>query len=321
MSISERIVSRIKGKTKQNDHNDYGDYIEKVNALTSDLRQGFETFCKVRDPKKISIAKALIEQEGTLDLEIEGFKSAENQRDLSIKFHWGHDHRFNEGLEVKGRMGERHIRLIAEFMAGFDISEDRFEGKDVIDVGSWTGGTTLMLKHLGARNVLALEEVQKYARTTSKLANDVYGLDGVTSDGTNLFDLQTSRKYDVAYFPGVIYHLSDPVLGLRRLFNCLKDGSECFVETMGLDEPGSIARYEGNRIYHNTAGERVDELNRGGWNWFVPTPLCLEKWMIEAGFEDVKCFYSHASDRVFGYGRRNKYVDICRAGFSVPFIE
>lgn len=321
MTISEKIVSRIKGKTKQKDHNDYSDYIEKVNLITCDLRQGFENFCQVYDPEKLTIAKTLIEQEGTVDLKIEGFKCAENQRDLSIKFHWGHDHRFNEELSVKGRMGERHIKLIAEFMAGFSIPEGHFEGKDVIDVGSWTGGTTLMLKHLGARNVLALEEVQKYARTTSKLVNDVYGLDGVTSDGTNLYDLKTSSKYDVAYFPGVIYHLSDPVLGLRRLFNCLKDGGECFVETAGLDSPESIARFEGNRIYHKTSGERASELTRGGWNWFSPSPLCLERWMVESGFEDVNCFYSHASDRVFGYGRRNKYVDICRAGFSVPSIE
>jgi len=313
-----KFLARKNGKDKRVNHEKY---IDNVNLHLSDLRKSFMNFCQIHDPEKISIAKELIEQEGTIDLAIEGFKSAEYQRDLSIKFHWGHDHRFTEELTVKGRMGERHIKLIAEFMAGFSITQDHFKGKDVIDVGSWTGGTTLMLKHLGARNVLALEEVQKYAQTTSKLVNDVYGLDGVTSDGTNLFDLKTSNKYDVAYFPGVIYHLSDPVLGLRRLFNCLKDGSECFVETMGLNETGSFARFDGNRIYHNTSGERVNELNRGGWNWFVPTPLCLEKWMIEAGFEDVKCFYSHASDRVFGYGRRNSYVDICRAGFSVPSID
>ena len=56
-------------------------------------------------------------------------------------------------------MGDRHINLMAEFLLGFNLHKNFFKNKDCIDVGSWTGGTTLMLKHLGAAEVLALEEV------------------------------------------------------------------------------------------------------------------------------------------------------------------
>jgi SAM-dependent methyltransferase len=308
------LVDKIRGKNQKKVSDT--DYIYRVNNITNELRGAFEEFCYISDSDKLRVADELIMQEGAIDLDVEGLRSKENQRDLSIKFHWGHDHRFNEKKSVKGRMGEHHIRLIAEFIAGFGIGMNHFLGKDVIDVGCWTGGTTLMMKHLGANRVLALEEVQKYAITAKRLLNEVYGLTGVICNGTNLYDLEVCKSYDVAFFPGVVYHLSDPVLGLRRLFNSLRDGGECFVESAGIDSDASIARYDGNRIYHNSPTEHFKDLNRGGWNWFIPSPLCLERWMVEAGFDGVRCYYSQASNRIFGYGKRTKYVDITRAGFS-----
>jgi SAM-dependent methyltransferase len=197
---------------------------------------------------------------------------------------------------------------------------DYFKDKDIVDVGCWTGGTLLLLKALGANEVLALEEVQKYAKVARVLAQEVYQLDNITCDGGNLFDLETDTKYDVVYFPGVIYHLSDPVLALRRLFNVTKNGGEIFVETMGLDTEEPICKFEGNRKYHNSEAESSEELNRGGWNWFVPSASCLALWLAEAGFESVDCYYSKNSNRVFGYAKRIEHNEITRAGLSLRNI-
>jgi hypothetical protein len=43
--------------------------------------------------------------------------------------------------------------------------------------------------------------------------------------------------------------------------------------------------------------------------------------MIEAGFEDVKTYYSFISKRVYGIGKRKKFKNICKAGLSVFDIE
>ena len=298
------------------------EYQGKYDAARSDLRKHFTGFCVVENEAKRNRVRELIAQEGTIDARIEGLEGKEFQRDLTVKFHWGHNHDFGNGLSIAGRMGDRHINLMAEFMTGFDLPRDFLQGKSCIDVGSWTGGTTLMLKSLGAGRVLALEEVKKYANTAKALCQEIYGFEDVASDGTNLYELTVNDdRYDVAYFAGVIYHLSDPVLGLRRLFNSLVDGGICLVETAGINDERSIAQFDGNRIYHNADVETSAKLNRGGWNWFLPSPLCLERWMIEAGFENVRTYYSHSSDRVFGYGERTKYTDICRAGLSVPDVE
>jgi tRNA (mo5U34)-methyltransferase len=210
---------------------------------------------------------------------------------------------------------------MAQFMLRYNLSMDFFAGKDVIDVGCWTGGTTLLLKALGANEVLALEEVQKYAIVAKSLAQDLYKLDNVTCNGTNLFDLETQKKYDIIYFPGVIYHLSDPVLALRRLFNATKNGGIIFIETMGINAKEAICQFHGNKQYHNVDNEDSKNLNRGGWNWFVPSASCLSLWLDEAGFENIDCYYSHHSNRVFGFAKRSKFNEITRAGLSVRNIE
>ena len=297
-------------------------YTDAVCEVEGALRQRLNEFTELKDPTKLRIAKELVGQEGAIDAEIEGLTNLENQRDLSIKFHWGHNHFFSNDFVQKGRMGDRHLNMLAQFSVMYDLPEMYFKDKDIIDVGCWTGGTTLLLKMLGAGHVLALEEVQKYANTARRLLEDVYDQKGITCDGTNLYDLQTDKKYDIVYFPGVIYHLSDPVLGLRRLFNALKDGGVIFVESAGINAKGSVCSFFGNRVGHESAkAESAEQLNRGGWNWFLPSPLCLERWMSEAGFDDVDSFYSPVTERVFGFGRRNRHVEITRAGLSDRTIE
>lgn len=296
-------------------------YQKKYDELFRSLKNSFDEFCYLEDQDLRIIAKKLVDQEGIIDPEIEGLENTENQRDLSLKFTWGHNHNFGNDFSVIGRMGNRHVALIAEFMTGFGLERNFFKNKNCIDVGCWTGGTTLMLKHLGAHEVVALEEVKKYGKTAIALCNSVYGLKGISSEAKNLYVFNSGKKYDIAYFPGVIYHLSDPVLGLRRLYNGLADGGVCLVETDGIRSDKSIAEYHGNRVYHENSGESAELLNRGGWNWFIPSPLCLKNWMIEAGFNEVKTYYSLTSNRVYGYGVRRGFTEICKAGLSVYDIR
>ncbi len=295
--------------------------LARVIQAQARLQALYDRFAWLDRPDKLDAVREILSRVGEVDLASEGLESAENQRDLSIRFHWGHDHRFCDALRVEGRMGDRHVRVMAEFMAAYGLHDNWFDGKDVIDVGCWTGGTTFMLKALGARRVLALEEVQKYARAADDLVNGVYELDDVHCEGGNLYEFETDTPYDVAYCPGVVYHLSDPVLGLRRLFNGLRDGGEIFVESKGYNTDNVVCRFEGRDVLHPGGGERPGAFDRGGWNWFVPSPPCLAAWMTEAGFTGVDCYFSPVSGRVFGRGRRRQHVPMTRAGFSVPDIE
>jgi len=259
---------------------------------------------------------------GTIDSQSEGYSDSEldRQRDLSIKFHWGHNHDFGT-FRLEGKMGDRHIDLLSNFVSFFPVSLDDFKDKDVLDVGCWTGGTTLLLAALGNR-VLAIEEVRKYADMVSFLARS-FDLEGrVEVRPASIFDCNSEEfhdRFDVVYFPGVVYHLSDPVLALRILFNSLRVGGRILVESHGIDRIESVCRFEGSQVYSSGTREGLD---RSGWNWFVPSPSALYRMMREAGFDDVQTRWNDAGGgRVYGYGRKVSEVGICRAGLSIPGIK
>jgi hypothetical protein len=67
------------------------------------------------------------------DAQMEGYDGSSKQRDLYIKFHWGHNHDFGD-FRLDGRMGNRHIELITMFMIGFDLSPQSFAGLRVLDM-------------------------------------------------------------------------------------------------------------------------------------------------------------------------------------------
>tara|TARA_R110000868_G_scaffold13892_1_gene64619 strand:- start:72459 stop:73364 length:906 start_codon:yes stop_codon:yes gene_type:complete len=292
-------------------------YADQVARLQSALQAAFDRKFELKTEEQRSQVEALLSRIGTVDWESEGFKSPENQRDLSIKFSWGHNHRFNDELSVDGRMRDRHVQLVAEFMTGFGLAEDYFSDQSVLDVGCWTGGTTLMLKLLGAGAITAVDEVKKYADTAHILARQVYAYEDVEARHISLYNLEQGT-FDRVYVPGVVYHLSDPVLGLRRLFNRLRDGGEILVESAGIKHEEAMCWFKGNSR-HNSGTEK--ELNRGGWAWYWPSAACLESWLVEAGFDEIRVFHSDLTNRVFGHARRLGHREITRAGLSVPDIE
>jgi SAM-dependent methyltransferase len=250
---------------------------------------------------------------GTVDAASEGYLSDAPQRDLSIKFHWGHDHDFGDGFRLDGRMRSRHIDLLAEYIDAYGLPQD-LTGRRVLDIGAWTGGVTLLLAALGAE-VIACEEVVKYAEMVNYLA-DAFGLaDRVRCLPRSLFDALPlfADYFDSVIYAGVIYHVTDPVLSLRLIFSALKDGGTVYLETYGSPAAGVQCEYEGPTVIHN--GDRA-ALNRGGWNYFVPTAACLEMWCRDAGFQEVTIGPCDPFHRIKGAATRTAFQDFCRAGLS-----
>ena len=252
----------------------------------------------------------------TNDFKSELYISEKKQRDLSIKFFWGHNHDFGN-FELKGRMANRHIDLFYYFKEFFNIDYEYYNNKKVIDIGCWTGGVEFVLNSLSA-NITAIEEVNKYANATRWLMN-AFDIKNVEVVNKSLFDLNDEDyydKYNVVFYAGVIYHVTDPLLSLRILYNTLEIGGIILVESAGLESSDNICRYEGGSFFHHGDKEKK---NRGGWNWFIPSASTLKLMMENAGFDNVKSIYNNG--RLYAVGEKKEQKDITRAGLSVRNIK
>lgn len=220
----------------------------------------------------------LREMIGRRDHELEGFASPEGQRDGSVVFRWGHDHDFG-AFRLEGQMLDRHVKLMERFGELLDL-EGLVKGARVLDVGPWTGGTSLILAAMDARAVLAVEEVRKYVSAIRVLAEafDIRTLEVLRMSLFELLELRSSTEtFDVIHCSGVLYHLTDPLLGLRILYHMSHPGATLLLETAVLplhmgDAP--IMAYQGPR--------------RPGWNWWFPSRACVREMLEDVGFENVK---------------------------------
>jgi 2-polyprenyl-3-methyl-5-hydroxy-6-metoxy-1,4-benzoquinol methylase len=257
------------------------------------------------------------------DYEAEGYTKNDlsRQRGLSINFTWGHDHDFGD-FQLEGRMGDRHIQLLNRFCNLFDKDLEYFKGKRVLDIGCWTGGTSLLLAALGAE-VYCVEEVTKYSKTVEFL-KESFALENVHVLNKNLYELnddQFMEKFDVIYFPGVLYHLSDPLIALRILYNCCKIGGFMFLETAYMaNNNAPVCEFQGG------TWKKANSLkNQGGWNWFIPTRTALFRMMEEAGFENISSgrgtLLKGVDPRIHAFGEKTKFTGITKAGLSVPGIK
>lgn len=208
----------------------------------------------------------------------ERYADPTNQNLHMVRFHWGHDHDFGT-FQVPGLMGTRHIWMLSRFFDHFGIDPNKLAGTDILDVGCWTGGVSLALAKLGAR-VTAIDEINKYVEALGFLTES-FGLTGLQPRQLSLYELgeaDVSEHFDMIFCLGVVYHLTDPIVGLRRLYHALKPGGLLLLESMAIDSDRALCEYAGpsqrNGIF--------------GWNWFIPSPRALHQWLADTGFGEIQ---------------------------------
>lgn len=252
------------------------------------------------------------------DADMEGYQDPDKQRDLSINFRWGHNHDFGT-FQLKGLMGLHHFELIALFMDEFNALPRDLTGKRVLDIGCWTGGTSLLLAAMGAE-VVAIDEVKKYIDALTYM-KEAFQIDNLHPRYLSLYDLDDPAyhdQFDYVLYAGVIYHVTDPVLSLRIVFNTLKDGGLCLLESHIVESNEQILSYQGPQ---RTFGGSIEDRTRRGWNWFFPSPPTLAQMMVDVGFESQGIAATPARNRAYLVGKRHQHVDLLRAGLSRPTIR
>jgi 2-polyprenyl-3-methyl-5-hydroxy-6-metoxy-1,4-benzoquinol methylase len=319
--LSELLTHRAGSEPAVLPH--FGAYGETEGAvyLRQLMRQNFTT-ANLKNEAVEDFQAHILALIGRYDAAVEGYTDATNQRDFSVQFEWGHNHDFGS-FSLAGAMRDRHIEVLAAFMKEYGLPERGLSGRRVLDVGCWTGGMSFLLTAMGAE-VLAVEEVRKYADCVNYMKN-AFGLDNLTVENLSLYSLADEKffdRFDMVIYSGVLNHVTDPVLSLRIIFNTLKDGGICLLETMAAAGKGSFCDYYG--ASHTLRIPKEGE-PRSGWNWFVPSLEAVTRMMTDVGF-DVRRATLHEAARAGAYrvlaqGVRKEHVNMLRAGLARPRIR
>lgn len=236
----------------------------------------------------------------------EGWADETKQRDFSVVFEWGHNHDFGTFI-LPGRMTDRHIRVFVRFITELGMPIN-FTDNKILDVGVWTGGTCLLLAAMGAQEVVGVEEVAKYAAAFRYLCES-FGLDSVRAVRASLYDLTYLQEFDHVICSGVLYHVSDPIVAVRILFNALRPGGTLWIETESNPSEQRAFTYSGPTQLKGVSPQRK------GWNWLIPSRSALEQMLRDVGFAEVR-LGGLDGRRLVAKAVKGEHVDMLRAGLS-----
>lgn len=173
-------------------------------------------------------------------------------------------------------------------------------GLRALDIGAWDGPYTFELERRGAQ-VTALD-IQDPDITVFSAVKEIKNSSATYVRG-GVYDAvpETLGTYDLVLFPGVYYHLKNPVLALQRIRRLLKDGGALFIEG------ASVTDYLAERLNKALGSPTSDtkaiaeildrmplsyfdidhEIYQDWSNWFFPTTRCLEGMLLDSGFRNV----------------------------------
>ncbi|MGE0081392.1 MAG: tRNA 5-methoxyuridine(34)/uridine 5-oxyacetic acid(34) synthase CmoB [Thiohalomonadaceae bacterium] len=149
-------------------------------------------------------------------------------------------------------------------------------GRHVLDVGCGNGYYALRMIGAGAAMVLGVDPTLLYLAQFAAVRHFTGPVPAFVLP-LGLEALPDSGAFDTVFSMGVLYHRRDPHEHLARLHAQLRPGGELVLETLVIIGDGDDALVP--------AGRYAKMKNV----WSIPSPRCAERWLCEAGFEDVRC--------------------------------
>jgi tRNA (mo5U34)-methyltransferase len=227
---------------------------------------------------------------------------------------WFHSFDFGDGVTVPGR------RTAAELEIAWDsLHLPELSGQSVLDVNTWDGWFAIRCERAGAARVVGLDwyvwamdlaEHTRYwqaiavAGTAPRPYHEMPYFKPDTLPGKIGFDtarrLRGSRveelvgdfstmdlapirgQFDVVLFLGSLYHMTDPIGNLRRVYDATRPGGLAVVETHAI----AVAGLEDVPLCESYGP--VHLLNQDPSNWWGPNALALKQMLLAAGFTSAE---------------------------------
>lgn len=151
------------------------------------------------------------------------------------------------------------------------------QNRTVLDVGCGSGYHLWRMRSQGASTVLGIDpgllflmQFQALQRYINDSAVSMLPLTMETMPAS-------MHSFDTVFSMGVLYHRKDPHAHLRELMQSIKPGGELVLETLvALGE-------ERSELKIDTRYARMRNI------WTLPSVPLLARWMVEAGFTNIRC--------------------------------
>jgi SAM-dependent methyltransferase len=203
---------------------------------------------------------------------------ADTLRDISEKierlgaaaqYGWGHTIDFG-AFQKEGLLGE-DFRRIAGALDDWSWWPPKLDGMRVADVGCYTGGLSLLMAHRGANVVYAVDEIPENLAQCSFLAGTFAqaSVQPILQSAYHLRDNIQLGSLDLILLSGVLYHMSDMLVGLHAMRELLKPGGLLLIQSSAIDD-----------FQHSYANFGRFIAGR----WWHPTGLCIKDMCEFMGF-------------------------------------
>jgi SAM-dependent methyltransferase len=213
----------------------------------------------------------------------------------AAQYGWGHSVDFGP-FRKEGLLRDAYLR-IAGGLDEWGWWPARLDGLRVADVGCFTGGLSLLLAHRGAEVVFAVDEIPEHLAQCAFLVR-TFGTKTVRTllrPAYRLRDDIEPGSLDLILLSGVLYHLSDMLVGLYAMRDLLKEDGLLLIQSSGVDD-----------FEHSYANFGRFVAGR----WWQPTGLCLQDMLKFMGFSGCEVRF---------YEPNNCLARARRARGEIPF--
>ncbi|MGI8517932.1 MAG: DUF1698 domain-containing protein [Acidimicrobiia bacterium] len=194
---------------------------------------------------------------------------------LAVQAQYGWGQTMDFGLFTKdGILGENYLD-VAGLLDKWGWWPTDLTGRAVADVGCFSGGHSLYLSARNPTIVYAVDEIPEHLQQCAYLAElfEQKNIKTVESSVYFLSEHIAPKSLDLILLSGVLYHLSDMLVGLYGMRQLLKPGGTLLIETNAVDDfEQSYANF--GRFF---AGM-----------WWQPSGLCVQDMCEFMGFEAIE---------------------------------
>jgi SAM-dependent methyltransferase len=194
----------------------------------------------------------------------------------AAQYGWGHTIDFGPFVQP-GLLAEEYLG-IADLLDERSWWPKSLAGMTVADVGCYTGGLLLYMAGRRPAKIYGVDELPTHLDQARFLV-DLYKIPNVTFIEDSVYRLNDKipeQSVDIILLSGVLYHLSDMLLGLYLMRRLLKKGGTLIIESNGVNDM------------------RQSYANFGRFKsgmWWQPSGLSIIDMCQFMGFEDVDLFF------------------------------